>query len=469
MKTESYTQRDTTYLASPTLADFHLDRHFVRGIRGPIGSGKSVGMCWEIMWKACTQESFEGVRYSRWVIIRNSYRELTDTTLKTWFDWFPENLGNWVKGEMKHHIRMPLPDGTILDLEVLFRALDKPKDVKKLLSLELTGGWINEAKEIPKSVLDMLQGRVGRYPPKKLGGASWFGVIMDTNSPDSDHWWYNMFEEELPTNWSGFHQPSGMDPLAENKENLPQDYYENLVPGKTQEWINVFVHGQYGFVSDGLPIYPEFNFDIHVADEDIEANPKFDLWVGIDFGRTPAAAFAQEVYGQWRFIDEITTDNMGAVEFAQVLGKHIRQNYRNYNIHIFGDPAGDDKTQVDDRTPFLVLQEAHIDVEPAPSQDPVIRREAVAGTMTRLTNLGNPGVIASPVCRRLIRGWAGGFKYKRIQVSGEERFHNVPDKNRYSHVCEAAEYLLVGAGEDCTDVGGTVDNQLDYTNLNNAA
>ena len=42
--------------------------------------------------------------------------------------------------------------------------MDRPEDVKKLLSLELTGIWINEAREIPKSIVDACTMRVGRYP-----------------------------------------------------------------------------------------------------------------------------------------------------------------------------------------------------------------------------------------------------------------------------------------------------------------
>jgi hypothetical protein len=42
---------------------------------------------------------------------------------------------------------------------------------------------------------------------------------------------------------------------------------------------------------------------------------------------------------------------------------------------------------------------------------------------------------------------AGGYNYKRVQVSGEEKYRDVPDKGMYSHVCEAAQYMLVGAGE----------------------
>ena len=39
----------------------------------------------------------------------------------------------------------------------------------------------------------------------------------------------------------------------------------------------------------------------------------------------------------------------------------------------------------------------------------------------------------------------GGYKYKRLQVSGEE-FKQKADKNKYSHVCESMQYMLLGMG-----------------------
>jgi len=150
--------------------------------------------------------------------------------------------------------------------------LDKPDDIKKLLSLEVTGGWLNEAREIPKAVMDMLIGRLGRYPSKREGGASWYGLIMDTNPPDSDHWWYTLFEEnDIPHNFALFKQPSGMSDEAENRENLPGPYYENMIAGKTQEWINVYVHGNYGFITTGKPVYPEYQDDVHFVTGDYSA------------------------------------------------------------------------------------------------------------------------------------------------------------------------------------------------------
>ena len=420
---------------------------FVRGIKGPIGSGKSVGMCMEIMRRAMRQRPWKQVRRSRWVVIRNTYRELVDTTIKTWMDWIPEEAGVWSQQNMTHTITQVLADGTVLYLEVLFRALDKPSDVKKLLSLELTGGWVNEAKEIPKAVVDMLQGRVGRYPPPKKGGPSWWGVIMDTNPPDEDHWWFKMFEEELPDNWKGFAQPGGLTAEAENIENLPKLYYKNMMSGKDPEWIKVFVHGEYGFVSDGLPVIPEFHDHIHVPSHPIEFVGD-TLYIGVDFGRTPAAVFAQEINGQTQVVDELVTFGMGATKFGGLLSERIKGHFpRDVEIIAIGDPAGDNPGEQVDETCIEILQNLGIPIDAAHTNNFTIRREAVAIPLTTLTMQGQPQLIISPSCTMLRKALNGGYKYKRMQVSGEI-FQNKPDKNnKYSHVADALQYMCLGMGK----------------------
>ena len=45
------------------------------------------------------------------------------------------------------------------------------------------------------------------------------------------------------------------------------------------------------------------------------------------------------------------------------------------------------------------------------------------------------------------KGLAGGFCFKRVKVAGDERYHDQPDKNQYSHPVEALEYAMLGAGE----------------------
>lgn len=230
--------------ASKTLSRFLDSDGFVRCIVGPVGSGKSSACVMEILRRASEQKPGpDGVRRTRFAIIRNTYSQLRDTTRKTFEQWIPRQLGTWHEQSFSFVIDYRVGDGTRLHCEVLFRALDRPEDVKKLLSLELTGAYINEVREIPKHVFDVLQTRVGRYPSKAEGGATWFGIWMDTNPWHPGHWGAKLFAKNLDGHRL-FRQPGGRSASAENRANLPDGYYQRLVIGKDQEWIRVYVDGE---------------------------------------------------------------------------------------------------------------------------------------------------------------------------------------------------------------------------------
>lgn len=429
--------------AGPECDAFFYDDSFVRGIRGPIGSGKSTA-CAFLPWRHLfeSEPGHDGKRRARWAVIRNTYPELKTTTIKTWHQWFPREMGRWQdQGPPTHWIQ----NGDI-DLEVMFLALDRPDDIAKLLSLELTGAWINEAREVPKAILDGLTGRVGRFPPVRGGAKSWSGVVMDTNSPDTDHWWYRLAEEQKPEGFRFWCQPGGREPNAENLENLPPKYYERASAGKDDAWVKVYVDGDYGFVQDGKPVYPEWRDQLHA--KPCEPDEKLPLWIGIDFGLTPAAAIAQRTFlGQWRYIDELVTEDMGAVRFGELLKGKLDSEYKGFKIAgIYGDPSGDNRSPTDENTPFAILRAQGIPARPAHSNDPVLRREAFAKPLTRLID-GEPGLIVDPRCRLLRKGLMGGYRYKRVMVTGAERYQDKPEKNHFSHVCEAGQYLMLGAGE----------------------
>ena len=458
------------YHASKTCSEFHRSNKFVRALLGPIGSGKSVACIMELVKRAFEQAPNRmGIRKSRWVIVRNTYRELIDTTINTFFDWVPEASGEFVKLDMIFYLSSALPDGTMVHTEFLFRALDRPNDVKKLLSLEVTGGFINECREIPKAVVDMLQGRCGRYPSKKDGGPTWHGVIMDTNPPDSDSWFYKLFEEDMPSNHAIWRQPSGVSPEAENIENLPPNYYTNMMAGKDKEWVNVYVHGRYGYIVDGKPVYPEYKDHIHFGESQYIPNPKLPIYVGIDFGLTPAASIAQQKSsGQLVVFDELATFDMGAVSFSKLLKEKLDSynKYGKFRFEIYGDPAGDFRAQTDEQTVFDILLNNGISAYPTHTNDPIIRREVVANLMQRLDFDGNPAFLLTPGCPLLRKACAGGFKYKRVQVSGDARYMDVPDKNRYSHIGESIQYLVLGALGDTSVIGGMNSGKLDYSQTN---
>jgi hypothetical protein len=153
------------YALVPTIGRFSQSRKFIRGLMGPFGSGKSSGCVMDIVQWAARQPDVDGVRRSRYAVVRNTYRQLSDTSIKTWLDWLPDGVfGTYAKSDHNYFLKMPLDDGSIVQSEILFRALDRPEHVSNLLSLELTGAWGNEARELPWAVIKALHGRVGRYP-----------------------------------------------------------------------------------------------------------------------------------------------------------------------------------------------------------------------------------------------------------------------------------------------------------------
>jgi hypothetical protein len=752
----------------------------------------------ELVRRAYLQKpNAKGVRRTRWVVVRNTYRELIDTTIKTFFDWVPQSAGTFVKQDMVFMLNTALPDSTTVEAEFLFRALDRPSDVRKLLSLELTGGFVNECREVPKQVVDMLQSRVGRFPTKRDGGPTWSGIILDTNPPDSDSWYYKLFEEERPEGFALYHQPSGLSPNAENVEHLPAGYYDKMMGGKTQEWINVYVHGLYGMVVEGKPVFPEYNDALHYSPSPLSLQQTLPLYVGIDFGlcyddqtevltldgfklfkdvdiltdqvatinpvtrafeytsvnfktdyaykgemlcwesnnvnlcvtpehrvpyvrrveaeddtvrfasaeelaqqmgqhnrvmlvsdydavefnplpdvfedagqyaafmgwwcsdgsvydnrvsitqtkarnlsviqgclpeglkwrygksafrasssvlaeylrelgskqecripddvrfnsrrvidlfmkayiagdghvrtrangsvetcvfapsracagvlqelaqkigltsslyeqkpkasylkaedrwivgtkpgwrvtlkrkqyaglnkrhfsrvqydgriyclnvphhtlyvrrkgvpswngNTPAAVFGQVTpTGAIVVVDELVTFDMGAVNFAKLLRERLQTDYAKVeDVRIYGDPAGEQRAQTDERTPFMILAKEGLPATPAPTNDFTIRREVVAERLTKLTVTGKPALIIGPKCPILRKGLAGGYHYKRLQVAGE-RFVDKPDKGRYSHICDALQYMCLGA-VGMTRVIGSHNDEIDYSEI----
>ena len=477
---------------SPVIWKFLNSNNFVRGIIGPVGSGKSYACAAEIMLRAVKQKPSpkDGIKYTRFAVIRNSYPELKTTTIKTWQELFPENVWGRMRYSppISHHLKLPSREGAAgIDCEVIFLALDQPKDVRKLLSLELTGAWINEARELPKAVIDGLTHRVGRYPTKKDSGPTWYGVWMDTNAMDDDHWWYVLSEKEKlggKFSWKFFKQKPGVlevpkhklpdkpeangyvfsagrwwkeNPKAENKANLPSGYYQQILNGKKLDWIRCYGEAKYVYVQEGKPVWSEYDDSTMVA-HTLEPEKNIIIQVGLDFGLTPAAVFAQKMpNGRWHILHEIVTEDMGLERFGTYLKSEINNLYSEYELQVWGDPAGQARDQIYEVTAFDHLKTLDINARPCMTNDFKVRREALASPMGRLIQ-GKPGLLINSNCTNLRKSLSGGYHFKRVEISGQERFRDIPNKNQHSHVGDAAGYCLLGGGE-----GKTLTVKKNYT------
>ena len=78
-----------------------------------------------------------------------------------------------------------------------------------------------------------------------------------------------------------------------------------------------------GMIQEGKPVYPDFVSETHIAQEEIPIAAGVPLYIGIDFGLTPSAVFAQKVRGRWLVQSEIVAIDMGIVRFAELLRQEI--------------------------------------------------------------------------------------------------------------------------------------------------
>lgn len=428
--------------ALPTGQLFHNSNARHRLVMGPFGSGKSLMMCQEIFRRASRQLPNEnGVRRTRWAIVRNTYPMLKDTTMKTWLDWFPEAKYGKVKmaPPPEQHLTWDVEDKdgrvTKVECEILFRALDSADQVKNLLSLEITGAWFNEAREIPKALQQAMDGRIGRFPSKQDGGCTWCGVIYDTNPYDTDHYLYDLFEVQRLPGYEFYSQDG-----AENNENLPTNYYENISIGKDPEWVRMYVKGEHGFICEGKPVYPEFRHAIHVSPQGLAANPAATLYIGLDFGLTPAMVWTQiDAKGRWLILHEEVSDGFGIDRFSDHCIRVHNERFGGFSdCRYFADPAGTQRAQTDEKTCYQILAEKGIICEPG-AIDFTARREAVAGRLGTLIG-GDPAILVDGThCKTLVKGFMGGYAYPEIGNSG--RYGEKPEKNAYSHPHDALQYI----------------------------
>lgn len=458
-----------TYHPTPTGLRFHNDDSLVRGIMGPVGSGKSSMAAMEVILRAFTQKPYKGVRNSRWLAVRNTFNELKTTTVKTMSHWMPASISHVNQNYPPiARMRTQLPDATHVDLEILFIALDRPDDLRKLRSLEVNGVWLNEASELDKEVLEMSLQRAGRYPPETMGGPSWNGVVMDYNPVADDHWLYDLFERNKLPGYVLYKQPAGIlqmpkpdgvpgeliwvgNPDAENIRYLPGssaenptggfDYYLRQVPGKSEEWIKVFLQGQYGQSTSGRAVYSsEWSDTEHVASSPLAPDKFLPVVVGFDWGLNPAAVFGQiSRTGTLTIIDELFPGvDTSLEEFIDAyLQPLLQERYRGCKLEGFGDPAGVGRSPLDKRTPFMLINQAGIACRPARTNDWLPRRDAVAGFLMR-----RKGFLLSPHVKLLREGFNRGYRYAKMLTTGQLRAR--PEKNAFSHPHDALQYLALG-------------------------
>jgi len=469
------------YTANQTLARVHHSDAKYIFIRGSVGSGKSSGCIMHLFLNAMEQPpGLDGVRRSKYAVLRASYPNLKSTTIDSWInDWFGPLINVVYDIPIRGEIKMMHPDNkTMIEMKLVFLALDREEDVNKLQSLQVNGAHLNEAAEIPRGIFQMMKSRINRYPKTrtidkihpdyrdqyapflnkwgKLGSHKPF-QILDYNSVPTDHWLYTIAEEEKPEQHEFFVQPPALEmcsmqdgfvsdaegnwykinPNADNLEHLSEDYYIDQVQGADPVWVSVFVLNNYGNLRAGKPVYKMYNDKVHFYDKPFEVSKGIPIIIGMDTGLTPAAAFMQlTASGQLVVFDEIVTEDTSIHEFVEDhLWPKLRNDYRGHNFEIVVDPENK-RSQTDKKTARDIMIKAGLPVSLGKSNNPAQRFESVVYFLRKLD-----GFLITDQCPVLRRGFVSEYKFEKVSTTVQgTKWKEKPEKNIYSHVHEALQY-----------------------------
>lgn len=441
---EPYTLK---YNCGPVALKFHKDKTSrVKLLIGPFGTGKtSSGAYDQIMCQSKrVRADKDGVKRTRFAVVRNTYPQLRDTTIKTVLEWFP--IGDYKETTKELFVHLDDGEGQYREIHIIFRALDNDKDVRNLLSLELTGAWCDEAREIKPDIIKGLLGRIGRFPSvRDFDGKNPFlyppQIILTTNYPSTEHYLYKDFVEAPVDGYTIYEQSQ-----AENLHNLRPGYYDDLEKdyANRPDLLKTLVRGSWGVTVRGKIVYPEFRREVHVAKRSLIPAQKTVVVVGWDnTGLSPAINLSHVTeVGQWQIFKEFCFEDTGITDATEAfiiwasLNLHPECTFR----HI-GDPAGKNRDS-NKKSPAQYIAEKAVEYGKTINiEDGIqtfkVRREAVAGRLTKTIN-GEPALLVDPSCTRIIDGFEGGYAYPEIANSGV--FRDEPMKNEYSHIHDAIQY-----------------------------
>lgn len=442
------------FTPSKTVREFMLSEAHIRAIMGPVGSGKTSGAIVELLRLSIQMTPGEdGIRRSKQLIVRNTKQQLKDTTLASVIGLLPVELYKWREAEML--MRFKFND---VESDWLFRSLDTPEDVQRVLSLEISNAWVEEAREIPVQLLSHIEGRTGRYPSQANGFRYRSGIIYTTNPPelDSDHF---KLLEGLPQEEDNensiiicdvFKQPSGLSPEAENINNLRPGYYEELAKGKRQDFVDVYVHGKYAKSMAGKPVYEtSFQHDKRVK-QGLKIDPFLPVVIGVDAARNPAMVFMQLGYdGKLRKLREAVGSDMSMRTFIKQKLTPIIKNYFSSNPLVFvGDPSWIRQGDGDDNSSKKELKSQFVTALPnsgnvvkcASTNDPIARINALDEPFRNMWPDGEPGIEYDEKCSILVTALRSKYRYTR-QKTSDGKFKDAPDKSHpWSDIVDADQY-----------------------------
>ncbi len=481
------------YPPGPVCAAYINSTGPIDAITGPSGSGKTVGTVFKlIQFAAVTMPvTKSGIVKVRITVLRDNYRALYRTTLRSWFQWFPPDFpGSQFFGGQdrpaQHRLRLStvrMVDGALrevpMDLEVDFFAVGDVAIEELLKGYETSAVWANEGDLLQQRVIPFAYDRTGRYPSKTefdgpVSLPRMVAVDFNPTAPNHPLWRAcatGSFQKEKPDDpleaalqdtaaatmpkvaVNFFHQPSGLSAAAENRLGKSYQDYASAASVMTENDVRRFVHGLPGYALDGKPVYAkDFDRKRHVAAGPLPVIPGLPLHLGLDQGMSPAAVLFQvSSHGQVRVYRELWLGQ--GVNYPRFLASLIPILTQppflglppgNYTA----DPAGfygADKVTGELAWAQAISQGLGHPVYPAASNEPPTRQAAVQLRLAYQVDAQTPGLVIDPEgCPLLVEGFEAEYKFPKLSEKAATDYAEAPLKNLHSNVHDALQYGVLG-------------------------
>lgn len=414
---------ENDYNPLPMQSKFHKSPAKYRCYLGGLGSGKTFAGAQEAYLALIEHPGIFGL------IARQTYPELRDTTMRTFFSVLPQDLiQSWNKSE-NHLI---LKNGS----EIIFRSLD---DQMKLKSLELGFFWIDESSETAEDIFLTLQGRLRQ----RLEGLRPFGYLT-TNPPNTGHWIEKYFMDIGAPIYELIKATT-----YENQEHLPDGYIQDLEKNYPASWIKKYLYGEFGFTSAGKPVYPMFMESQHVRDlsnywrgRDTSGRlPQLMIYRGVDFGfNFPAALFTTvDSRGRWLWLKEFVGREITVNELAEKIKFICASEFPNCSYQDYCDPAGNQRNDRGDKTSCDILR-AHRIFPISKFSTPIQRSETIARLLQKTVD-GLPALMIHKDCKVCVDAMSGGYHYKKPVNNDKFQQDTIEKDGFYEHIMDAAGYI----------------------------
>ncbi len=392
---------------------FHEDPAKYRLLLGAWGAGKSMAMYWEAIAMG-TVDCPGGLI----CFFRKTAPALRDTTIRQFDEVCPAELIKSRRDTEGREERV-LHNGTTF----WFRGLD---DWKKLGSMTFDGIFVDEADETENPDFRMLRGRLrGKIGPRRF--------VMATNPPDIDHWLYQKFVE-TPVNDSTVHHLS----MFDNAENLGWDYINDNLANLSAREARKYVYGQWGFLSDGDPVYPDFSDEMHVMAK-LEAVKSSPIYRGWDFGfRHPCCSWGQRLETTHvNILHECVQSNMDIAAFCRMVKQQSAERFPGHEFIDYCDISG---IQVRENGQSCV-DELHLqNIRPKFRKLHLMRSVRGIRTLIGTLHMKRPLLMVDATCKKTIDAYSGGYAWNAVKDEPQK-----DHKSFYDDIMDAARYWITPA------------------------